>query len=131
MEKDAFGAGDSMDIERDCVVSSDLRLTEPTENTDEGELVLMLQEDDIPGASLNGKDPSELNVVQLKRWLACRGAPLSGKKPELIDRYNLYYNFSHIASYCQVQTVLSRPTIASMILCTIVYIIVYFYMKRC
>ena len=61
VEKDAFGAGDSMDIERDCVVSSDLRLTEPTENTDEGE-VLMLQEDDIPGASLNGKDPSETEL---------------------------------------------------------------------
>ena len=87
VEKDGFGAGDSMDIERNSVVSSDFKLTDSTENTDEGE-VLMLQEDDIPGASLNGKDPSELNVVQLKRWLACRGAPLSGKKPELIDRYD-------------------------------------------
>ena len=39
---------------------------------------LLLTEDDIPGASLNGKSPSQLTVVQLKRWLAC-GAPISGK----------------------------------------------------
>ena len=48
--------------------------------------LLLLTESDIPGASLNGKDPSELNVVQLKRWLACRGAPIAGEKPELIER---------------------------------------------
>lgn len=48
--------------------------------------ILILSEADIPGASLNNKDPSELNVVQLKRWLSCRGAPLTGKKPELIAR---------------------------------------------
>ena len=46
----------------------------------------MLSEYNIPGASLNGKKPRELNVVQLKRWLACRGAPTSGKKPQLIER---------------------------------------------
>ena len=32
----------------------------------------ILNEDDVPGASLNGKKPSQLNVTQLKRWLACR-----------------------------------------------------------
>ena len=42
--------------------------------------MLMLHEDDIPSASLNDRDPSELTVVQLKRWLAYCGAPLSGKK---------------------------------------------------
>jgi len=40
----------------------------------------MLTEADIPGASLNNKDPFELNILQLKRWLACHGAPLTGKK---------------------------------------------------
>jgi len=29
--------------------------------------MLLLTEKDIPGASLNGKDPNELNVHQLKR----------------------------------------------------------------
>ena len=48
--------------------------------------LLLITESDIPGASLNGKDPCELNVLQLKRWLACRGAPTAGKKPELIER---------------------------------------------
>ena len=54
-------------------------------NDDQGDLCV-LEESDIPGASLNGKKPSELNVVQLKRWLSCRGAPLTGKKAELIER---------------------------------------------
>ena len=48
--------------------------------------LLLMTESDIPGASLNGKDPSELNLVQLRRWLACRGTPTAGKKPELIER---------------------------------------------
>ena len=54
-------------------------------NDDENDIIL-LTESDIPGASLEGKDPTELNVSQLKRWLACRGAPVNGKKPELIQR---------------------------------------------
>ena len=48
--------------------------------------ILMLTETDIPGASLNGKSPNQLTVVQLKRWLVCRGAPISGKKSDLIER---------------------------------------------
>ena len=43
--------------------------------------VFLFEENDIPGASLNGKSPSELNVTQLTRWLACRGAPVNGKSP--------------------------------------------------
>ena len=48
--------------------------------------IVMLNESDVPGASLNGKHPSQLTVSQLKRWLACRGAPVNGRKPELIQR---------------------------------------------
>jgi len=48
--------------------------------------VPLLRESDIPGASLNGKQPVELNIQQFKRWLACRGAPTTGNKPELIER---------------------------------------------
>lgn len=47
---------------------------------------LLLTEGDVPSASLNGKTPGELNVVQLRRWLACCGVPITGKKPELIKR---------------------------------------------
>ena len=43
-------------------------------------------EDDIPGASLNGRDPSELHVVELKQWLKCRGANQSGRKADLVKR---------------------------------------------
>ena len=48
--------------------------------------LLLITESNIPGTSLNGKDPCELNVLQLRRWLACRGAPTAGRKPELIER---------------------------------------------
>jgi len=44
----------------------------------------VLEESDIPGASLHGKKPRELNKMQLKRWLSCRGAPVTGKKSELV-----------------------------------------------
>jgi len=49
--------------------------------------VFLLDENDIPGASLNGKSPLQLHVIQLKRWLVCQGAPVSGNKPQLIERY--------------------------------------------
>jgi len=42
--------------------------------------IMVLTEKDVPGASLNGKQPHEMNKQQLKRWLACHGAPVTGKK---------------------------------------------------
>ena len=54
---------------------------------------LVLIESDIPGASLNGKTPQQLNVHQLKRWLACRGAPLKGKKPDKVNLFYVQYSF--------------------------------------
>ena len=48
--------------------------------------IVLLTEADIPGASLDGKDPTELNITRLKRWLACRGIPINGRKPEFIQR---------------------------------------------
>jgi len=47
---------------------------------------MVLTENDVPGASLNGKQPHEMNKQQLKRWLVCRGAPVTGKKPDLVER---------------------------------------------
>ena len=35
-------------------------------------------EDDIPGSSLNGRDPSELKNPELKFWLKCRGDNCKG-----------------------------------------------------
>ena len=37
-------------------------------------------EDDVSGASLNGKGPIELTISQLKRWLQCWGVSTKGKK---------------------------------------------------
>ena len=42
-----------------------------------------VHEEDVPGASLNGRKP-ELKVPELKNWLACRGAPTKGKKADLV-----------------------------------------------
>jgi len=47
--------------------------------------IVLLTEADIPGASLDGKDPTELNITQLKKWLVCHGAPINGRKQILIQ----------------------------------------------
>lgn len=46
----------------------------------------VISENDIPGASLGGRDPSTLTVPALKRWLICRAAPTKGKKAQLVER---------------------------------------------
>ena len=50
-------------------------------------IVVSLSEDDIPGAKLPREIPEQCNVQQLKRWLSCRGAFVSGKKTQLIARF--------------------------------------------
>ncbi len=45
-----------------------------------------LCERDIPGASLDGRDPTTLKIPELKRWLACRSASTRGKKADLVLR---------------------------------------------
>ena len=47
---------------------------------------LILTEDDVPGASFQGKNPELFHVCQLKRWLKCRGASTTGNRSELLDR---------------------------------------------
>ncbi|XP_069102530.1 uncharacterized protein [Argopecten irradians] len=48
-------------------------------------------EDDIPGASLRGKQPEHLTKAALLQWLRCRsGASLKGKKAELVERVKFY-----------------------------------------
>ena len=48
----------------------------------------VLTEADIPGASLNGRKPSELKNEELKFWLRCRDDPAKGlkTKAELVKR---------------------------------------------
>ena len=47
-----------------------------------------LQEKNIPGASLNAQDPSELKVPELRCWLACsRDTPWKGKKGDLVASF--------------------------------------------
>ena len=47
-----------------------------------------LEEQDIPGALLCGRKPSELKKEELKFWLKCRGDPGKGIKikAELVKR---------------------------------------------
>ena len=81
-------------VSKSRVLRNDVTTVEENESQSEcfADNIILLDESDIPGASLNGKKPCQLNVAQLKRWLACRGAPLSGRKPELIERLVTYYN---------------------------------------
>ena len=50
--------------------------------------VAVLTEEDIPGASLHGRKPSELKNDELKFWLRCRGDQAKGlkTKAELVKR---------------------------------------------
>lgn len=45
-----------------------------------------LVEEDIPDAALPRESVEECNMVQLKRWLTCRGAKTCGKKSALVYR---------------------------------------------
>jgi len=44
---------------------------------------ISLTENDIPGASLKGPPPELLKKDELKQWLQCRGAHVSGSKEDL------------------------------------------------
>ena len=46
-----------------------------------GESSGFLAEDDVPGASLQERNPELLKVPELKRWLQCRRASTKGRKP--------------------------------------------------
>ena len=48
--------------------------------TSSTDLQTWLNEKDVPGAALYGRDPSTLTIPQLKCWLECRKAPTKGKK---------------------------------------------------
>ena len=49
---------------------------------------VILTEDDIPGASLAGRNPSSLKNEELKFWSRCRGDSLKGlkTKAQLVKR---------------------------------------------
>ena len=76
---------------------------------------VILTEDDIPGASLAGRNPSLLKNEEVRFWLRCRGDSLKGLKTKalLVKRYAqcidfhssltvISYNFS-LNSLCRVE----------------------------
>ena len=48
---------------------------------------MAMHQDDVPGASLDGRNPERLKILELKHWLLCRGASTKGKKADLVARY--------------------------------------------
>jgi len=68
-----------------AMTPTEIGCTEIGDHYDDEDDIVLLTEADIPGASLDGKDRTELNIPLLKRWLVCRGAPINGRKPELIQ----------------------------------------------
>ena len=78
----ASKANDNMEPERTCgLINSSFQNSQQGSSSS-----VQLTEKDIPGASLCGRDPSELHVVELKRWLKCRGANTTGRKADLVKR---------------------------------------------
>ena len=51
--------------------------------------VVVLTEDDVPGAKFTGSSVEEHTNEKLKRWLHCRGLKTSGKRAELIERFEV------------------------------------------
>ena len=51
---------------------------------------IVLHEDEVPGASLRGRDVGSLKIPELKRWLQCRRASTKGLKADLVARYFRY-----------------------------------------
>ena len=47
---------------------------------------MISSKENVPGASLGGRDPGSLKVPELKRWLDCRNASTRGKKADLVLR---------------------------------------------
>ena len=52
-----------------------------------GALKAILSEKDIPGAKIPRETVEQCSIVQLKRWLLCRGAKTTGNKKALMTRY--------------------------------------------
>ena len=47
-----------------------------------------LNEEQVTGASLRGRDVATLKVSELKRWLQCRRESTKGFKSDLVARYH-------------------------------------------
>ena len=53
-----------------------------------------LNELNVPGAALNGRELSSLTIPELKHWLQCRKAPTAGKKADLVARLTCVETFN-------------------------------------
>jgi len=60
-------------------------------------LEIDLEETDVPGASL-AKPVEQCTNAVLKRWLACRGAKVTGKRVDLVARF-VYIDVTVILEY--------------------------------
>ena len=66
----------------------------------------VLTQDDIPGASLAGREPQALKCKELRFWLRCRGDSLKGLKTKAAlvkrkaqDRFVFRYDLSKYYTY--------------------------------
>ena len=74
--------------------------------------LVCLREEDVPGASLDGREPNQLLVVELMHCLKCRAATSVGKMQDLVKRWAgctivLYWSVfliltSHLLIWCAV-----------------------------
>lgn len=72
------------------------------ENTVVNHIYLDVDESQIAGATLLCSEPENASKAELLRWLKCRkGASLTGKKSDLIERYVIfrYKKRTHVKHY--------------------------------
>ena len=70
----------------DCL-KGQIFLINMAESESKAKLTVKLTQEDIPGAKLPRDSVEKCSVVQLKRWLLCRGAKTTGTKKALVSRF--------------------------------------------
>ena len=75
----------------DCLAGQEIKMESKQSGQSDNikKQTVVLDEEDIPGATLPRDSVGACSVVQLKQWLTCRGAKVSGKKDALVNRYSL------------------------------------------
>ena len=66
---------------------------------------MVLFKADVPGASLNGRNPADLTVSQLKHWLQCHDASTNGEEGQFSCQASLihclmYHSYNSVYPAC-------------------------------
>ena len=62
-------------------------------------VIVKLCESDVPGAVLQNKNIHENTQIHFKRWLECRGLPVSGDKAQLVESIFFYLSLISVTYF--------------------------------